>query len=247
MKNQSKNNSLQKEAIFVPLGLALLLIIVHLIDLPGCYGVIPRYKIGIQGILLAPLFHSTWEHLFNNIFPLLVLGFMVFSFYKKVAYLLLSMGWLLTGTLVWLFADTGILPSDNHVGCHIGASGIVYMLAFFIFASGVLRKSLPLIAVSLVVVFLYGGMLWGIFPEEVIVYTTEQENISWESHFFGALVGVFFAFVWRKFGTQKKKFSWQNKDHYNVEDEELWQRYLDKYPEEEPKPKPKKPRFKDLF
>lgn len=249
MKTNSKHQGIQKEAIYVPLGLALLLILVHLMDLPGCYGIVPRYEIGIRGILLAPLFHSGWEHLFNNIVPLIVLTFMVISFYKKVAYLLLSLGWLLTGTLVWLFADIGILPSDNRIGCHIGASGIVYMLAFFVFASGVIRKSLPLIAVSLVVVFLYGGMLWGIFPEEVIVYTTEQQNISWESHFFGAVVGVFFAFAWRKIGPQRKRFSWQDNEHYDVEDEALWERYNEKFPEEENEepPKPEKPKFKDLF
>lgn len=249
MRNKTNNQGIQKEAIYIPFGLALLLVIVHLMELDGCYGIVPRYQMGIRGILLAPLFHSGWEHLFNNLVPLIVLSFMVISFYKKVAYLLLSFGWLLTGILVWLFADSGILPSDNHIGCHIGASGIVYMLASFVFFSGVIRKSLPLIAVSLVVVFLYGGMLWGIFPEEVIVYTTEQQNISWESHFFGAIVGVFFAFSWRKIGPQRKKFYWQEKEHYNVEDEALWQRYLEKFPEEEnnEESEPKKPKFKDLF
>lgn len=232
----------------MPIGLVIIMIIIHLMNIKGCYGIIPRYEIGIKGILLAPLFHSSWEHLFNNAAPILVLGFMVFSFYRKVAYLLFTVGWVLTGAMVWLFADLGILPSDNHIGCHIGASGIVYMLAFFVFASGIIRKSLPLIAVSLIVVFLYGGMLWGIFPEEVIVYTKEQERISWESHFFGAVVGVFFAFIWRNIGRHNKKFSWKQRGHYVMEDEELWQRYLEKFPEEqEPEPAPKKPKFKDLF
>lgn len=244
-----KNKSIHREAIIVPASLVLIMIFVHLLDLSGCYGIIPRYQAGIKGILLAPLFHSSWEHLFNNAIPLMVLGFMVFSFYRKTAYLLLSFGWMITGILVWTFADLGILPSDNHVGCHIGASGLVYMLAFFVFFSGIFRKSLPLIAVSLIVVFLYGGMLWGIFPEEVIVYTKEQERISWESHFFGALVGIFFAFTWRKIGNiPSKKFSWQRKGEYNAEDEELWQRYLERFPEEdEPDPEPEKPKFKDLF
>ena len=242
-----KKNTINKEAIIVPVSLVLLMVLVHLMNLKGCYGIIPRYELGIKGILLAPLFHSSWEHLFNNAAPILVLGFMVFSFYRKIAYLLFSFGWMLTGILVWLFADSGILPSDNHVGCHIGASGIVYMLAFFVFFSGIFRKSLPLIAVSLVVVFLYGGMLWGIFPEEVIIYTKEQQRISWESHFFGAIVGVFFAFALRNVGPKKRKYSWQQKDHYNTEDEELWQRYLEKYPVEEKKTEPEKPKFEDLF
>lgn len=177
----------------------------------------------------------------------MVLGFMIFSFYRKIAWLFLPFGWLLTGILVWLFADLGLLPSDNHVGCHIGASGLVYMMAAFVFFSGIFRRSLPLIAVSLVVVFLYGGMLWGIFPEEVIIYTEDQQRISWESHFFGAVVGAFFAFSWRKTGPQRKEFAWRKKDYYNVQDEALWLRYNEEYPLEEKEPEPEKPKFKDLF
>ena len=231
----------------VPALLAVLMIFVHLLGIDECYGIIPRYNGGLRGILLAPLFHSGWEHLLNNIFPILVLGFMIFSFYRKVAYLLLPFGWMLTGFLVWTFADLGLLPSDNHVGCHIGASGLVYMMAAFVFFSGIFKRSLPLIAVSLVVVFLYGGMLWGIFPEEVIIYTEDQQRISWESHFFGAVVGTFFAFFWRNTGPKRKMFAWRQKDYYNIQDEELWRRYNEEYPPAEPQPQPEKPKFKDLF
>ncbi|MGI9527496.1 MAG: rhomboid family intramembrane serine protease [Weeksellaceae bacterium] len=224
-----------------------ILIIVHLLNLQGCYGIIPRYFQGIKGIILAPLFHSDWEHLLNNAYPILILGFIIFNFYNKIAYLLMSIGWIMTGTLVWLFADLGILPSDNHIGCHIGASGIVYMMASFIFFSGLFRKSLPLIAVSLIVVFLYGGMLWGIFPEEVIVYSKDQSHISWESHLAGALVGLFFAYIWRSIGPTKKRYPWERKDYYNVQDEILWEKYNEEFPEEEDNIEEEKPKFKDLF
>ncbi|MXV38911.1 rhomboid family intramembrane serine protease [Flavobacteriaceae bacterium Ap0902] len=236
-----------REAILIPTLLILVLVIVHLMNLPGCYGIIPRYLQGFRGVLLAPLFHSSWEHLFNNAYPILILGFMIFAFYRKIAYLLLTLGWMLTGILVWLFADMGILPSDTHIGCHIGASGIVYMMASFVFFSGIFRRSLPLIAVSLIVVFLYGSMLWGIFPEEVIIYSKEQANISWESHLFGAMVGLFFSYKWRKIGPQKKRFPWHRKDYYNIQDEILWQKYLEEFPEEEKPEKEEKPKFKDLF
>ena len=247
MQNHTLLKFLQKEAFAVPIFLVLTMVIIQLLGMPDCYGITPRYQQGIRGILLAPLFHSGWEHLFNNAVPILVLGFMVFSFYRKVAYLIFTLGWILTGSLVWLLADSGIVPSDDHLGCHIGASGIVYMLAAFVFFSGIFRRSLPLIAVSLIVVFLYGGMLWGIFPEEVIVYTEDQGNISWESHLFGAIVGTFFAFVWRKIGPQRKKYTWQRKNNYSIQDEELWQRYLENYPEEPTIIEEEKPKFKDLF
>lgn len=223
------------------------MILVHLLGIKECYGIIPRYFQGLKGVILAPLFHKNWEHLFNNAIPLLVLGFMVFSFYRKVAYLLFSMGWLITGLLVWGFADLGLLPSDKHIGCHIGASGIVYLLASFVFFSGIFRRSIPLIAISLIVVFLYGGMLWGIFPEEVIIYTKEQQNISWESHFFGALVGGIFAYLWRGIGPQRKTWDWNQKNYYNVEDEELWERYNEEFPPENEETEQKKTKLKDLF
>ena len=242
-----KKNIVRKEAILVPGLLVIVMIIIQLLHVTDCYGIIPRYYTGMRGILLSPLFHSDWEHLFNNAIPILALGFMVFTFYRKVAYLLFPFGWVLTGILVWLFADIGLLPSDNHVGCHIGASGLVYMLASFVFFSGVIRRSLPLIAVSLIVVFLYGGMLWGIFPEEVIIYTEGQQRISWESHLFGAMVGAFFAFMWRKIGPQRQYFPWKQKDYYNVQDEKLWEKYNEEFPAENIQPEPEKPKFKDLF
>lgn len=222
------------------------MIFIHLIQPEGCYGIIPRYREGIRGILLAPLFHSTWKHLFNNLAPIFVLSFIVFNFYHRLAYLLLILGWMATGILVWLFADLGVFPSDQYIGCHIGASGLVYLLASFVFFSGWFRRSLQLIAVSFIIVFLYGSMIWGIFPEEIIRYTTEQSRISWESHLFGALVGLFFAYVWRKIGPQRRVWEWQKKGYYNEQDEELWQKYLERFPEEEQE-EIKKKRWKDLF
>ncbi len=237
---------LTQEAVLVPSILIAIMVFIHLLNLQGCYGIIPRHIIGLKGILLAPLFHANWEHLFNNAVPIFVLSFMVFTFYKKLGYLLLSFGWILTGFLVWIFADLGLLPSDQHIGCHIGASGLVYVLASFVFFSGIFRFSIPLIAVSLTVWFLYASMFWGIFPEEFVRYTANQSNISWESHLAGGLVGLFFAFAWRKIGPQRKKWNWRI-EQYQQQDMELWQRYLEKYPEEEKVEEPQKPPFKDLF
>lgn len=227
-----KQSSIRREAYLVPLALVVLMIIIQLIKPTGCFGIIPRYVQGLRGILLAPLFHSGWKHLFSNAFPIFTLGFMIFSFYRQVAYLLIIFGWLLTGTLVWFFADLGLLPSDTGIGCHIGASGLVYVLASFVFSSGIFRRSSPLIAVSLIVVFLYGSMLWGIFPEEVIRYSAEQANISWESHAAGALVGTSFALIWKNIGPQKERWAWQEKNYNSQKDEELWQRYLESENEE---------------
>lgn len=238
---------IRQPAVFIPFTFVLVLVLMHLLNPSGCYGIVPRYQIGLRGILLAPLFHSDWEHLTNNAVPLLVLGYLVITFYKSIAYILFTVGWFVTHFLVWLFADMGWLESDTHIGCHIGASGLVYLLAFFLFVSGVLRKSVPLIAVSLVVIFLYGGMLWGIFPQELINLGEKHENMSWESHLFGALTGAIMAFIFKSSGPQRRKWAWQKEDYDHTVDEELWERYLERFPEEQQPIKEEKRKFKDLF
>lgn len=101
--------------------------------------------------------------------------------------------WLGSGILVWLFAR----PSF-----HIGASGLVYALVAFIMLSGILRKQTPLLAISFLVIFLYGSLIWGVFPFE--------EGISHEAHLSGALVGFALAVVYRKEGYAPKKYSWDD-------------------------------------
>lgn len=168
----------------------------------GKYGVLPRTFDGLIGIITSPLIHATderFEHLVNNSLPLLVLGTIMFSFYKEVAFKIIGWTWILSGFWVWLAAR------DSY---HIGASGIIYGLSSFIFFSGVFRKYYKMMALSLLVVFLYGSMIWGIFPIE--------EGISWEGHLFGGLAGLLLAYYYRHIGPQRKIYEWENDD----EDEE---------------------------
>ena len=145
------------------------------------YGLLPRSIQGLVGILTAPLLHGDMEHLLNNAFSGFLLGWALFYFYPRIAGKVVAFGWLITGVLVWLVARP-----DRH----IGASGVVYTMAAFLFTSGVIRRQRTLMALSLLVVFMYGSMIWGVFP---IV-----PRISWESHLFGALVGIVLAFVHRQ-------------------------------------------------
>jgi len=155
------------------------------------WGVFPLEVKGLKGILLSPFIHGSWEHLFNNSLPLLILGTALFFFYKKLAYKVWIYSMVYTGILLWL----GGRPSY-----HIGASGLVYALASFLFLSGLLRKQGPLMATSLLVVFIYGGLVWGIFPS--------HQHISWEGHLFGAVNGLFWAIYFRKEGPAQRKYSW---------------------------------------
>jgi membrane associated rhomboid family serine protease len=144
------------------------------------FGVYPRAWHGLWGVLCAPLIHGSWEHLISNSLVLLVLGVVLLYGYPRAAPRVLTLVWLGSGLGVWLFARESY---------HFGASGLAHGLMFFIFVSGILRRDRLSIALALIVFLLYGGMVTTIFPQ--------QPGISYESHFFGALMGVVAAFVFR--------------------------------------------------
>lgn len=149
------------------------------IDL-GRHGIRPRRVQGLVGVLSAPLLHGGPMHAFNNSAALLALGWGIFYFYPRVALRVLVFVWVVGGAGVWL---------SSRSGNHIGASGVVYGLAAFLFLSGVLRRQRTLLALSLVVVFLYGGLIWGVFPFD--------PGMSWEGHLWGAVAGTIMAIVFR--------------------------------------------------
>lgn len=148
------------------------------------FGIYPRSVHGLKGIFFAPFIHGSVEHLFNNSVPILVLGWFTVYFYPKASGRLVLVSWITTGLWVWVMGRSSY---------HIGASGIVYALAGFIFFSGVIRRRIQLIAVSLIVVFLYGSMWWGALPL--------QPAVSWESHLAGGIVGSLMAWFYRKLPT----------------------------------------------
>ncbi|WP_299525074.1 rhomboid family intramembrane serine protease [uncultured Lutibacter sp.] len=161
------------------------------------YGIYPKSLIGLRGILFSPFIHGDTSHLINNSIPLFVMLGCLYYFYQNIANKILLIGLLLTGILTWILGR----PSY-----HIGASGIVYLLVSFIFFSGIFRKHFRLIALSLAVVFLYGSMVWYIFPME--------ERISWEGHLSGFLVGFTFAFLFRKEGPQPENFTFSKNEEF---------------------------------
>ena len=226
-----------KNTLYVPIILLFLIWGTFLLQHFGlghynCYGVVPRNGIGLRGILFSPLFHSGWKHIINNSIPLMVLSFFAVLFYQRTAYFVIIFGWILSGLLVWLFGN--LLPGDG-IGCHIGASGVVYLLASYVFFSGIFKNSRNLIAISLIVVFLYGGMIWGVIPEEFLpkFYREDSNPISWESHLAGGIVGFFFAIITRKYGPKRKVYSWENRTEPDAREQWLWEKYKESLPEEE--------------
>lgn len=167
------------------------------------YSLYPRTASGLLGILTAPLLHADFEHLFGNTVPLLLLGFLLYNSYRAIAGKVFWLVYATNGILLWLFARDAF---------HLGASGVVYGLAFFLFFSGFIRRIPRLTMLSFLLIFLYGSMVWGVFPFDPAV--------SWEAHLYGALSGIIFAFVLRKQGPQAVQY-WEDEEELEDLDSHL--------------------------
>jgi len=189
-------------------------------DLEG-FGLAPLTWKGLPGILFAPLLHANFSHLSANTLPFFFLGGLLFFFYRPIAWKIFCLIWILTGLWVWVFAR-----GDS---VHVGASGVVYGLAAFLFLSGILRRDSRLMAITFLVAFLYGGLVWGIFPQ-----LFPHQPISWESHLMGLLSGTILAFYYRNSGPQRKEYVWEEEDEDDID-------YTDQGENAEPPPdEPKK-------
>src|SRR5690606_6141443 len=143
------------------------------------FGIYPKDLKGLLGIPLSPLIHGSLEHLYNNSAPLFVLLAMMQFFYKKQTYFVIIVGVLLSGFITWFIGR----PSF-----HIGASGLIYALVSFIFFKGIISKNYQLSALSFIIIFLYGGMIWFMFPDM-------KDGMSWEGHLGGFISGLFLSFI----------------------------------------------------
>jgi membrane associated rhomboid family serine protease len=189
--------------LIFPLLFLLLLWIVKLVEVHwkldfSEFGVYPLALKGIPGILLSPLIHADFPHLISNSLPVLLLTIALFYFYREIAYIVFSFLYVLPGLWVWFSAR----PSY-----HIGASGLVYGLVSFLFFSGLVRWNKNLMALTLLIAFLYGSLVWGIFPE-----LFPGKNIWFESHFWGGVAGFIIAIYYRKRGPQKEQYHWDEEE-----------------------------------
>lgn len=163
----------------------------------GRFGILPRHSSGLIGILTAPLVHASYTHLLTNTPVLLVLGSVVLYGYPRSARVLLPAVYLGSGAAVWLFGRPAY---------HIGASGLAFGIFFFVITTGALRRDRMAIALSMVVLFLYGGMIWGIVPG--------RPQTSFESHLFGAVIGLVLAFMLKNRDPRppEKTYDWEGGD-----------------------------------
>jgi len=189
-------------AFAIALSFALLLWAVKLAEYFGGldfteFGIYPRQAAGLAGILFSPFIHGSFAHLFANTTPIIVIGTMLLYGYPRAAKVLLPIVYLGGGVAVWLFAREAY---------HIGASGLAFGMLFFVLTVGILRWDRRAIALSLVVFFLYGGMIWGVLPV--------AREVSFESHLSGALIGVVLAFLLRHRDPEppRKQYSWEREE-----------------------------------
>lgn len=161
------------------------------------YGILPRTLKGLRGIVLSPFLHGSLEHLYNNSIPLLVLIAALRYFYRQYAFQIIVYGILLSGFFTWLIGRESY---------HIGASGLIYVLVSFIFFKGIRSGYYRLVALSLTIIVLYGGMVWYVFPGQ-------DQSISWEGHLGGLVVGLLFSGVYKTPEYKKQiVYDWQRDD-----------------------------------
>jgi membrane associated rhomboid family serine protease len=198
-------------AVAMVISFVTLLWIIKAMELAGdtsysYLGILPRTLKGSLGIITGPLVHGDPIHLLSNTLPFMVLGVLLFYFYHKIALEIFLWIYFATGFYIWLLARDAY---------HIGASGVVYGMASFLLFSGIFKGSKQLMAISGVIIFLYGSMLYGVFPNYV------DSDVSWEAHLIGAFVGVFLAWWFRK---SKTDIEHMDDDHSDdQQDENYWQ------------------------
>jgi membrane associated rhomboid family serine protease len=195
-----------------PLYFVLLLWLVFVLEIifPGNfshYGILPRTVSGLKGIFISPFLHGDINHLFNNSIPLFVLIAALRFFYRNQSLQVLFFGIVLSGLGTWL------IGRENY---HIGASGLIYVLVSFIFFKGIKSKYFRLVALSLTIVILYGGMIWYVFPSSDV----SEQNISWEGHLSGFIAGYLLSLYTKTDEYQKPiKYDWERPDFDPSQDE----------------------------
>lgn len=137
-------------------------------------GIRPRRLDGLDGIVLAPFLHASWDHLVVNSAPLILLGTFV-----------LAAGWrsfLLSTLIIALVSGMGtwLLTPDNTIV--VGASGVIFGYLGLLLARGVVERSLWHVAVGLLVAVLYG---W-----QILLINPSNAQVSWQAHLFGFVGGL---------------------------------------------------------
>lgn len=211
MKTNPPKSNFRKviNILFIPFVFSLLILMVFLLENGMNWnfskaGIYPRKIEWIWTIFTSIFIHANWGHLLNNLLSFFLLSSCLFYFYRPVNLRIFMFLWILSGIILW------IIGRESR---HVGASGLIYAMAAFLLFSGLIRRHIPLIAISLVVTLIYGNMVWHIFP------WTVNDPVSWEGHLSGLFSGLLAAVLYRNDGPQKPVKVWEEE---NNEEEEYW-------------------------
>ena len=141
------------------------------------YSLYPRKFHGLLGVITAPFIHLNGGHIGNNSVSFLVLMSLVMLLYRNSYLKIFVIGLFLSGIITWLIARPAY---------HLGMSGVIYMLSSFLITKGFFSKQYNVLAVAFMVIFVYGGLVWYIFPID--------PSISWEGHLSGVISGLLLGF-----------------------------------------------------
>ena len=224
MSASLENKKVSFSTFIFPFIICSIIIFLHVfnIDSLSIFRLRPSNIDSFLGVFLSPFAHSGYEHLINNIIPLFFFMSVIRHAFETFSYYLFFLLYFLPGFLIWSLVpeSTNCFDCGNiHRVSIIGASGVLYAMFSFLFFSGIIRGNRQLAAYSLIIVFLYGGMFWGIFEPFV------DSHVSWESHLIGFLVGINLAFLFKSKGPQRKKYDWEDEDEDTKIDEDEGDNY----------------------
>ena len=191
-------------ALIIPLLIVAVMWMVKIIEVSfdinlGRWGLVPQTAQGLLGILTLPFLHGSWDHLITNTIPVIILGTALYYCYPTLAHRVMIISYLGSGLLTWCLGAS--------CTTHVGASALIYSLNLFLIVSGFIRGNRQLIVISLIMVFLYGSFIWGMIPA-----LARPQNISWEGHLSGAIIGILMAILFRKEGPQREVYHWEDED-----------------------------------
>jgi len=187
---------------FIPFAFTLVMMLVYILEIGMEWdfakaGIYPRKVEWLWTIISYIFIHANWSHLFNNLLSFFLLSCCLFYFYRPVNIQIFIALWFVSGMILWFI---------GRESRHVGASGLIYAMASFLLFSGLIRRHVPLIAISLVVTLIYGNMVWHIFP------WTVNDPVSWEGHLAGLITGLIIAIVFRNEGPQKPIKVWEEEE-----------------------------------